>query len=230
MLSPGRPTAAVLDMDGLLIDTEPAYRYAFQAAGRDLGFEISDEIYASLIGRSNAESEAIVSRRFGAAFPIDEFRRRWPAIWRERVAGGIVAKPGVIELLSLLDERSVPIALATSSDREFTTFSLEAAGLADRLPLRVTGDEIARGKPMPDIYLEAARRLGVRAVACMAFEDSEAGVRSAASAGMRVVMVPDLRTPSPAIAALAAVVLPSLYDALPVVSRWLDGGDEGRNR
>ncbi len=86
--------------------------------------------------------------------------------------------------------------------------------------------EIARGKPEPDIYLEAARRLGVPAAACVAFEDSEAGVRAAWSAGMRVVMVPDLRVPSADVTALAAAVLPTLRDAVPIVSAWIDGGDD----
>jgi HAD superfamily hydrolase (TIGR01509 family) len=217
-----RPEAVVLDMDGLLIDTEPLYKSAWQLAARELGVDLDDDFYATLIGRSNAEGEVLIARRFGDALPLDVFRARWPVLWAARIRdAGMPTKPGVVELIDFLEAHRLPVAVATSSDRAFTAFSLTAAQLADRLSLRVTGDEIARGKPAPDIYLEAARRLGVDARACVAFEDSENGVLAASCAGMRVIMVPDLHQPSAAIAAIAAAVVPTLHDALPLLETWL---------
>ncbi|HUL73722.1 MAG TPA: HAD family phosphatase [Vicinamibacterales bacterium] len=215
--------AVVLDMDGLLIDTEPLYKESWQLTARELGFDLTDRFYETLVGRNNPESEAAIACELGSAFPIDTFRARWPAVWRERAArDGLPVKPGATELLDFLNARRVPVALATSSDREFTQFTLVAAGLADRLLLRVTGEEVARGKPAPDIYREAARRLGVPGSSCVACEDSEAGTLSASGAGMRVLLVPDIQPPSPAAVRTAAAVLSSLHEAVPVLARWLD--------
>lgn len=216
------PAAVVFDMDGLLIDTEGLYKAAWQQAARELGVDLTDEFYKTLIGRSNPEGEVILAKQFGAALPLDRFRSRWAELWRTRVqTSGMPLKPGVMEMLDFLEGHGVPVALATSSDRVFTAFSLESAGLAARLTRRVTGDEIRHGKPEPDIYLEAARRLGVNAATCVAFEDSEAGVISAARAGMRVVMVPDLQSPSSVAKEAAAAVVTTLHDALPLLTSWL---------
>ncbi len=218
-----RAQAVVLDMDGLLIDTEPLYKDAFVRAARALGEDFGDDLYRSLVGRSNPECEAIVAKHFGPRFPIDAFHAHWPDIWMASVTSvGMPLKPGVTELLDWITRRGLPVAVATSSDRGFTEFSLAAARLADRLPLRVTGDEIRHGKPAPDIYLEAARRLGVAPAVCVAFEDSAAGVRAASAAGMRVVMVPDLQPPSDDVARLTTAIVPSLHQAVPLLATWFD--------
>jgi HAD superfamily hydrolase (TIGR01509 family) len=217
-------TAVVLDMDGLLIDSEPLYKDAWQRTARDLGFELSDRFYQALVGRTNPESEAAIGRELGPAFPLATFRARWPAMWRQRATDeGLPTKPGVTELLDFLRERRLPVAVATSSDLEFTRFSLAAAGLTARLTLLITGDQVTHGKPAPDIYREAAHRLGVAGSACVALEDSEAGVLSATAAGMRVLLVPDIQTPSATAARAAAAVLPSLDEAVPLLAGWLDG-------
>jgi HAD superfamily hydrolase (TIGR01509 family) len=214
--------AVVFDMDGLLIDTEPLYKDAWQRAARESGVELTDQMYSRFVGRSNVESEAEIAWLFGPAFPIQVFRARWPELWQQRaLEAGVPTKPGVPELLEFLDERRVPAAVATSSDLAFTKFSLEAARLINRFTCLVTGDEVEMGKPAPDIYLEAARRLHVDAADCIAFEDSEAGAIAASTAGMRVVLVPDIQSPSEAARAAATSVLPSLHDALPLLTSWL---------
>ncbi|HKW00572.1 MAG TPA: HAD family phosphatase [Vicinamibacterales bacterium] len=214
--------AIVFDMDGLLIDTEPLYKEAWQRAARESGVELTDQMYSRFVGRSNVESEAEIAWLFGPAFPIHVFRARWPEIWQQRaLESGLPTKPGVPELLDFVEERRVPAAVATSSDMAFTKFSLEAARLIDRFKYLVTGDEVEMGKPAPDIYLEAARRLGVDAADCVAFEDSEAGTIAASGAGMRVVLVPDIQSPSDAAREAATVVLTSLHDALPLLTSWL---------
>ena len=156
--------AVVFDMDGLLLDTETFYKMAWQQAASDLGFELNDDAYATLVGRPNDACEGELRRRFGAEFPMPSFRARWSDLWREAVeTRGIPAKPGLEALLAFVEARGISRAIATSSDAHYTELSLRKAGLAGRFEVIVTGDQIARGKPAPDIYLEAARRVGTRA-------------------------------------------------------------------
>ena len=206
-------TAIVLDMDGLMLDTEPIYQVAWQRAASELGYALTDETYTRFLGRPTDDGERELARHAGPAFAIDRFRARWPTIWRERAAGGIMAKPGLHALLAFAEERGLRVAVATSSDRDYTTFTLERGGLAKRFDVIVTGDQVAHGKPAPDIYREAARRLGCVPAACVALEDSDAGVLAARSAGMTVLMIPDLKPPSADAAAAAYRVLRSLDEA-----------------
>jgi HAD superfamily hydrolase (TIGR01509 family) len=220
-----RVAGIVLDMDGTMLDTEPLYKTAWQRAAADLGYALDDPFYLRLVGRSIADGEAALVRRFGPSFPLAEFRLRWPDLWRSRVeADGIPTKPGLLELLAWVEERQMPIAVATSSDRAYTTFSLGHAGLAGRFATVVTGDEVANGKPAPDIYLEAARRLGVDPVYAIAVEDSDAGTLSASRAGMSVLLIPDLNAPSAEAAAAACRVLGSLFEAREYLERYVEAG------
>src|SRR5262249_22784775 len=125
----------------------------------------------------------------------------------------IPMKPGLIELLSFVSEHRIPIAIATSSDQNYATFSLQAAGLGGRFSYIITGDQVINGKPAPDIYIEAARRLGVAAEQCVGIEDSDAGALAASASGMITVMVPDLKEPSEDARAAAFCVVDSLLEA-----------------
>ena len=109
---------------------------------------------------------------------------------------------------------AIPRAVATSTRRDRARSKLARASLLPRFHAIVGGDDVARGKPAPDIYVEAARRLGASAARCLALEDSEPGVRSALAAGMTPIMVPDMHPPSADLIALDLVVLPSLHDVL----------------
>jgi HAD superfamily hydrolase (TIGR01509 family) len=212
-------TAIVFDMDGLMLDTEPIYKRAWQRAASELGFELDDEFYATLIGRPTPDGEADVARKFGGAFPLDRFRARWPVLWKaEAERSGIAIKEGLIELLTFAEERGLGVAVATSSDAAYTDFTLGKTGLAGRFAVKVTGDQIRNGKPAPDIYLEAARRLGCEPAQCVALEDSDAGIAAASAAGMIALMIPDLETPSDTARRTAFRVLPSLIDARDVIA------------
>ena len=181
------PRAVIFDMDGLLLDSEPLYRVTWQTAAADLGFPISDEFYERFVGRGNDEAEHLLRERFGDAFPLDEFRKRWRR-----------------------EERCIPKALATSSPR---LLALRCLGdLASRFAALAFGDEVSHSKPAPDLFLLASERLGIQAADCLVLEDSEAGVRAARAAGMDVIMVPDLVAPSDEIASMATRVCESLHD------------------
>jgi beta-phosphoglucomutase-like phosphatase (HAD superfamily) len=206
--------AVILDMDGLMLDTESIYKRAWQTAAGQCGYPLDDSFYLTLIGKPTPACEALLLESYGADFPLAEFRVRWSDLWRADVeSSGIPTKPGLTELLSFLSEQQIPIAIATSSDQNYATFSLRAAGLGDRFSHIVTGEQVTNGKPAPDIYIEAARRLGVAAEQCVAIEDSDAGVLAASASGMITVMVPDLKEPSAEARAAAFCVVASLLDA-----------------
>lgn len=212
--------AIVFDMDGLMLDTEPLYKVAWQAASADLGYVLDDAFYARLVGRPTRDCEQEVVRHFGSTFPLDRFRVRWPERWQAEVAAnGIRQKPGLPQFLAFLDRQRLRVAVATSSEADYAAFSLRHAGLEGRFEVIVTGDQVARGKPAPDIYLEAARRLQVPAAACIALEDSEAGILAASRAGMRALLIPDWTHPSEAAVQAAFRVLDSLDEAQEVVAK-----------
>ena len=119
-------------------------------------------------------------------------------------------KPGLDELLDLLDSLHVAKAVATSTVRQTATTQLAAAGLLDRFEVVATGDEVGNGKPSPDLFLLAAQRLGIEPVHCLVLEDAEAGVIAAHRAGMMVFVVPDLKPPSAEVRRLANGVFESL--------------------
>jgi len=216
--------AVIFDMDGLMLDTEPLYKLAWQTAAEELGYPIDDRFYATLVGRPTEDCEQELVGQCSPGFPLDRFRVRWRNIWKAEVAEhGIQQKPGLPEFLAFLDEQRLPVAVATSSETEYTTFSLRHAGLDGYFRVIVTSNEVARGKPAPDIYLEAARRLEVVPSACVAFEDSEAGILAATRAGMRALLIPDWTRPSEAAVRAAFRVLDSLSEAHSLVEQLVVG-------
>ena len=207
-------SAVVLDMDGLMLDTEPIYKSAWQQASAELGFDLDDQWYSRLIGRPTPDCERELMHRFGSGFPMSRFRARWPELWRSTVnARGIPTKAGLLEFLSFVEEHALLSAVATSSDGAYTELSLQSAGLVGRFDAIVTGDQIKRGKPAPDIYVKAAGRLGLNPAECVALEDSDAGVLAASAAGMVTLCIPDLKPPSEAAVHAASCVLGSLDEA-----------------
>jgi beta-phosphoglucomutase len=206
--------AVVLDMDGLLVDSEVAYCQAWQSATSQLGFELRDDVFLDLVGRGNAEGEALLAARLGPAFPVERFQPLWRGLWSEYVGShGLPTKPGARELLAFLVDSHLPFGLATSSEADAAAFTLRAAGIDDTLfGCIVTGDQVEHAKPAPDIYLEAARCLGVKPARCLAVEDSDAGIVSATTAGMQAIQVPDLKPPTAVPPGVH--VLPSLIDVM----------------
>jgi beta-phosphoglucomutase len=204
-----RLNAVILDMDGLMLDTEGLYKSAWQRAAVQLGFVLDEPFYFTLIGRTNAAAEIALTERFGPNFPLLAFRKRWAELWREDAeSSGIELKPGLLELLEYLAARKIPTAVATSSDQEYAAFSLRAARLdTRRFAHVVTGEQVEKGKPAPHIYLEAARRLGVNPARCLALEDSDAGIESASAAGMNS---PDGARPESAVSSGTREGVPSL--------------------
>lgn len=206
--------AVVLDMDGLMLDSEAMNRVAWKAAAAEQGFDLTDSFYATLIGQTTPVSEQQVADHFGPRFSRESFRARRRLLWRTRAeAEGIPQKPGLIDFLDAMADLDVPMAVATSTATEGAEFSLERAGIRSRFRTVVAGDQVPRGKPAPDIYLEAAARLVVNPRACIALEDSSPGILAATAAGMRALLIPDLAPPTPPALQAAHQRFPSLTEA-----------------
>lgn len=179
----------IFDMDGTLFDTEPLYCEAFRKAYSLQGGTLTkEEYFRELIGATNDAIEHYLAAKAPEGFDAARFSSDWREAWKATIGGKRLKPfPGVKELLERLCERGVPLALASSSDREDIELCLEASGLAGYFLVRAAGDEVTEGKPAPDVYLLACRRLGVEARDCVAVEDSPRGVAAALAAGMQVV-------------------------------------------
>ena len=203
--------AVIFDMDGLMVDTEPIYRMAWQQAASELGYTISDDLYLSLVGRSDPDAEAILANIFGDGFSVPLFRGRWTHHWQAHVRKhGIPTKPGLMELIDALNASRIPKAIATSSAWDGAVLCL--GELTRHFDHIISGDQVHRGKPAPDIFLAAARGLCIPPQRCLVLEDSEAGVTAAHAAGMMVIMVPDLKQPSDGALSRVHCICSSLHE------------------
>nr|WP_319556704.1 HAD family phosphatase [uncultured Vibrio sp.] len=205
--------AAIFDMDGLLLDTERVCMRVFQEACEVQKLPFYDEIYLSIIGRNAAGIEAIFRKAYGNDLDRlhQEWRTRYNAVVKHQA---IPVKEGVVELLEWLKEQSLPIAVATSTAKDVAKIKLELAGLSKYFDNLTTGCEVNNGKPDPEIYLLAANRLNVEPTKCLAFEDSNNGVRAAVAANMSTYQIPDLVEPCDEVRQFGHAIVPSLHDVL----------------
>ena len=205
--------AALFDMDGLLIDTEALYIQAMQEAARRLDREMPLSLCHAMIGVPGRECNLMIAEFYGEGFSIDEFRGHFSTHIRGLLEERIPVKPGAVELLDFLTARGIPCAVATSAGRTTAEHHLSRAGLLDRFRAVATRDDVAHAKPAPDVYLEAARRLGVSPTRCVAFEDSNVGLTAAHAAGAMAFIVPDILEPHPEVRGKALRVLADLHEA-----------------
>ena len=214
---PRPPRAVVFDMDGLLFDTETLYRDALGSAARDLGRDMPDPLFQSLIGLPGESSRRLLQDHFGEDFDVDHLWDVSTAHFHDIARGQDFLKAGVREVLDLLDQLALPRAIATSSRHEDVAFNLGRHGLEGRFHAVAARGDYPRGKPHPDPFLVAAGWLGVDPADCLALEDSHNGVRSAAAAGMMTVMVPDLLAPNAEMDALCARIVDDLHAAAELI-------------
>lgn len=204
--------AVIFDMDGLMLDTERLAQEAWQQAGADLGYDLPDAIYRQAIGRTAPATEVIFRGHFGAESPFEAIYERKQQYYHAAIEEGRVAlKAGLLPLLDCIDRLGLPKAVATSTARPLALQKLRATNLLDRFPHIVCGNEVANGKPAPDIFLAAAAKLNVPPPVCLVLEDSPAGIRAAHAAGMIPIHVPDLVPTTDDIRALAHRVVADLH-------------------
>lgn len=197
-----RPAAAIFDMDGLMLDTErPAVSLWLQAA-REYGRQVDESVPLSTVGLNEDGTRRRVLEACGEDFPYEAVRSRMYELYEAFLADqGPAHRPGLLTLLDALGGVGIPLAVATSTDREAALRKLDRAGILGRFKATACGDEVRSGKPAPDVFLLAASRLGVVPATCVGFEDSPAGLRALAAAGIRSVFVKDMIEPPPEVLA-----------------------------
>jgi HAD superfamily hydrolase (TIGR01509 family) len=203
--------AVLLDMDGTLLDTEKVYFKSLVAALNSRGY--TDDIIAlchAMVGLPGPECEAMLVERYGEEFPLADISQAFVANRDEIFRAGLPLKHGAIELLDALQVLECPMAIVTSSSRRTANEHLTLAGIRSRFETILTRDDVARGKPSPDLYLLAASRLGVAPEFCVAVEDSNHGVTAAHAAGAITIMVPDMVAPTAESRAKCVAVVPDL--------------------
>jgi HAD superfamily hydrolase (TIGR01509 family) len=206
------PDAVIFDLDGVLADSEQLWNEAKQELVRERGGRWREEAPRDMMGMSSPEWSAYLRDQLGVPLEPEEVNRevvaRMEALYRERLP----LLPGAVESVRAI-AAEWPVGLASSSNREIIDLFLQESGLVDAFRVTVSSEEVARGKPAPDVYLEAARRLSAPPRASVAVEDSSNGLRAAHAAGMQVIAVPNLHYPPDP-------------DALELAVRVVDGVDQ----
>jgi HAD superfamily hydrolase (TIGR01509 family) len=207
--------AVIFDLDGVLIDSEGVWDNARRRVALDHGGQWPADAQRAMMGMSSTEWSRYMHDQLGVALAPEQISetvvRRLEHLYRQHLPLLAGARETVADFA-----RTWPLGLASSANRPIIELVLELAGLEGRFAATVSSEEVARGKPEPDVYLEAARRLGVEPDRCAAVEDSSNGIRSAAAAGMVVVAVPNREfPPSKDALALADEVVESLEELTP---------------
>ena len=211
MSLPFLPAAVVFDMDGLMLDSERAIIECLARAAREAGHELPQSLWLRMVGNSEAVCRALLDDCIGEA-QREQVLARAHALYEAVVDAGVPHRPGIVELLDLLDDLRLPRAVATSTRRPLALRKLQAAGLLARFEMVCSSSDVARPKPAPDVYLLAASKLGMEPARCLALEDSPAGVRAALAAGMHAIQVPDMVVPDDDVRALGHTITASLHD------------------
>lgn len=182
----------IFDMDGTMFDTERLSTQGWLEAGSQLNIDISEDFIDKIKGTSTEFGRRTFLARFGAAFDFEaahDIRNRY--MERIILENGVPIKKGLTELLYYLRQKSVPVAVATSTSRKKAENYFQMSGVAHFLDAVVCGDSVVNGKPAPDIFLKAARELGAKPLNCFVLEDSPNGIEAGYRAGMKVIHIPD---------------------------------------
>jgi HAD superfamily hydrolase (TIGR01509 family) len=202
--------AVVFDLDGVIIASEEVWDAVREEYVREGGGRYDEEIQRAMMGMSSPEWSRYLYEVAGVQDSPEEIKAEVVQRMLERYRDSLPLIPGAVEAVRRVAER-YPLSLASSSNREIIDEVLALAGLTSFFRVTVSSEEVSRGKPAPDVYLEAARRLGVLPERCAAIEDSHGGIRSAKAAGVRVVAIPNpTYPPDPEALAQADVVLDSI--------------------
>ncbi len=220
MTDPLNLRAVVMDMDGLMLDTEGMSRAGWVRTFAERGLPFREDQFRELVGLNVSDVRKRMLAWYGPDFPFElVYARKLVHVDDIIAQEGIMQKPGLPEFLAAADSLGLAKAVATSTARKRALYKLERAGLAGRFAAFACGDEISNGKPAPDIFLLAARLLGLPPAECLALEDSDPGVLAAQAAGMRVLIIPDVKPPSAEARRAAWAVLPDLFQAAEFMRR-----------
>lgn len=205
--------AVIFDMDGVIFDSERLVIECWEVIADKYGVVNVETVCRECLGTNKEVSKRKFLEYYGADFPYDEYKEEMSMLFHERSdRGKLPMKPGIKELLASLKENGKKVALASSTRRQVVIRELTDAGLVGYFDGIVCGDMVTRSKPEPDIYLKACECLGAAPKHAYAVEDSYNGIRSAAAAGLRPIMVPDLAEPTKEMEELSEIILPSLME------------------
>jgi HAD superfamily hydrolase (TIGR01509 family) len=209
--------AVIFDLDGVLLDSEQLWNQAKEGLVRATGGRWRDDAPRAMMGMSSGEWSEYLHDQLGVRRDTDEINREVVARMEELYRSHLPLLPGAVEAVWRLHD-VWPLGLASSSNREIIDLVLELAGLTSAFTATVSSEEVARGKPAPDVYLEAAAQLGAEPQRCVAVEDSSNGLRAAGAAEMAVIAVPNPHYP-PDDGALGAAtaVLGALHELTPAL-------------
>jgi HAD superfamily hydrolase (TIGR01509 family) len=203
--------AVVFDMDGVLVDTEHLWDEVREALTEEWGGRYTPEAQEAMMGMSSPEWSRYLHEVVGLREPPEVINAEVVRRMLERYEADLPVVPGAVEAVRRLAAAGYRLAVASSSNRELIDAVLRRLELTSVFDVTVSSEEVARGKPAPDVYLETARRLSVEPARCAAIEDSGSGIRAAHAAGMRVIAYPNRHYPPAAdVLALADVVIESL--------------------
>jgi HAD superfamily hydrolase (TIGR01509 family) len=218
--APGQIEAVVFDMDGVLVDTEHLWDEVREELTAEWGGRYTPEAQQAMMGMSSKEWSRYLHEVVGLREPPDVITGEVVRRMLARYEVDLPVVPGAVEAVRRLAAAGFRLAVASSSNRELIDTVLSELGLTDVFEVTVSSEEVARGKPAPDVYLEAARRLGVEPRRCAAVEDSTSGIRSAHAAGMHVVAYPNRHfPPREDVLALVDVRVRSMADVESSVTR-----------
>lgn len=209
---------AVFDMDGLMFDSERITYNGWQKLMDENGYEYSINVFKQTVGRRKKEVEQFYYSKYGKDFPY----RKLSEIQRNNyinfvMTKGAPVKKGLYEILEFLKDNDIKIALATSTSRQTSLVNLESAKVKKYFNALVCGEDVTNGKPDPEVFLTAAKRIGIEPDQCVAFEDSFNGIRSAFASGMTTVMVPDFIQPTDEILTMVNYLCSDLSNAVEVL-------------
>lgn len=212
--------AVVFDMDGLMLDTEwTTYRLSRENAAK-MGYAITLDLFKQTVGKRSPDTKLFYKSIFGDEFDFDRLRRmNLDGFWKFVEENGVPKKPGIDELLAYLQDNGINCAVASSTSREVAEDLLKRAGIYKYFSAGVFGNMVANGKPAPDIFIEAAKRLGIPCNECMCLEDSHNGIRAGCSAGMVTVMVPDMLPPNEEILQKVYTVADDLFEVIGIIEK-----------
>lgn len=212
------PKLAIFDMDGLIFDSERLFMNMKHTILKEYGYPAREEDYVKTIGLAGQQLRDKLAELYGQEYPADEISRKARTKVNEYMEShGPDIKPGIGTLLKCFRKHQILCCVASSSRHEYVEKYLKLAHLDNYFSFIIGGEEVARSKPEPDIFLAACKRAHINPSDAIVLEDSENGIRAAFAANIPAVCIPDLKQPSPEIVEKAAVVLKSADELIPFI-------------
>ena len=207
------------DMDGTLLDTEPLFERAWNEVGAKWGLEGIEKLYVNIVGRSSDTIIKLLEDTYGEGVDCKAYYAERMARSRELFEQEIPLKPGALEILKFLKAEGIRVAIATSTVTKIAEKNLKKVGLWEYVDEVVTSEMVENGKPAPDIFIEAGRRIGAVKEECIVCEDSYNGIIAAHASGMKPIMIPDMLPPTEETNRLTYKTCNDLFEVMELIKK-----------